>query len=158
MSTVIRLHINGRIVSAGTDPDRLLLWVLRGDLNMTGTKYGCGAGTCGACTVLVGGQAIRSCITTIGEVRGREITSIEGLARGGTLSALQRAFIDHGALQCGFCTPGMLLNAQALLLANPHPSREEITDAMDRNLCRCGAHQRILKAIESVSHSAVVNP
>jgi len=154
MSIVIRLRINGRTVPAGTDPDRLLLWFLRGDLQMTGTKYGCGVGICGACTVLAGGEAIRSCVTTVGEVRDREIISIEGLAHGGTLNALQRAFIAHGALQCGFCTSGMLLNAQALLLANPRPSREEIRAAMDHNLCRCGAHQRILDAIESVTRPA----
>jgi aerobic-type carbon monoxide dehydrogenase small subunit (CoxS/CutS family) len=151
MAAPIRFSVNGHAVSLTAAPERLLIWVLRGDLGLTGTKYGCGVGICGACTVLIDGHAVRACRTSLGELGGREVLTIEGLARGATLDPLQQAFIDHGALQCGFCTPGMILTAKALLDTRAHPSREAIVAAMDQQLCRCGAHQRIVAAIEAVA-------
>jgi aerobic-type carbon monoxide dehydrogenase small subunit (CoxS/CutS family) len=151
MKTPVRFRLNGRPTTLETDEGRTLLWVLRTDLGLTGAKYGCGVGACGSCTVVVDGRAVRSCQTTLAEVQGTEVTTIEGLARDGTLHPLQRAFVEHGGLQCGFCTPGMLMNAYGLLLADPHPSREKVLDAMEGNLCRCSAYKRILEAIESVA-------
>jgi aerobic-type carbon monoxide dehydrogenase small subunit (CoxS/CutS family) len=145
----IRFDLNGRSLSLDTDADRTLLWVLRGDLMLTGTKYGCGQGFCGACTVMVDGRAVRSCLTSLKDVSGKSVMTIEGLSRHGKLHPLQQAFIDHGAFQCGFCTSGMLLSAAALLRTTPHASRDAIRSNMEGNLCRCGAHQRILAAIES---------
>ncbi|HUO18173.1 MAG TPA: (2Fe-2S)-binding protein [Steroidobacteraceae bacterium] len=151
MAATIRFKLNGRPVSLEARPEQLLLWALRGELGLTGTKYGCGVGICGACTVLVDGRATRSCLTRLGDLEQREVVTIEGLARGERLHPLQQAFIEHGALQCGYCTPGMLMSAQAVLLAAPHPSREAIAAALDQQLCRCGAHQRILAAVEAVA-------
>jgi aerobic-type carbon monoxide dehydrogenase small subunit (CoxS/CutS family) len=138
-------------VAVDTDDARPLLWVLRGDLELTGTKYGCGEGICGACTVAVDGVAMRSCQTPLANVEGKSVTTIEGLERGGKLHPLQQAFIDHGAFQCGYCTSGMLMNAWAFLQKQPHPSRDAIVEEMDANLCRCGAHQRIVSAIQEAS-------
>ena len=151
MKTSIRFLLNGRQATLDTDDDRLLLWVLRTELGLTGTKYGCGEGLCGACTVTVDGQAVRSCRTPIRNVAGKAVVTIEGLARDGTLHPLQQAFIDHGAFQCGFCTSGMLMSAAVFLRESPQPSRAAVAAHMDRNLCRCGAHQRIVDAIESVA-------
>jgi aerobic-type carbon monoxide dehydrogenase small subunit (CoxS/CutS family) len=151
MNTAIRFRLNGRPATLDTDDGRSLLWVLRGDLALTGTKYGCGSGICGACTVLVAGKAVRACRTLVKDVAGQDVVTIEGLAHGGSLHPLQQAFIDCGAVQCGYCTPGMLMGAHALLLAHPHPSRDEIAAAMEHNLCRCGAHQRVLNAIEAAA-------
>jgi aerobic-type carbon monoxide dehydrogenase small subunit (CoxS/CutS family) len=151
MKNAIRFRLNGRPLALDTEETRTLLWVLRGDLGLTGTKHGCGAGICGSCTVVVDGQAVRSCQTTLKEVQGKEVTTIEGLAHDGHLHPLQEAFIDHGAFQCGFCTPGMLMNAHALLLEQPRPSPEAIAKGMEENLCRCGAHKRILAAVEAAS-------
>jgi aerobic-type carbon monoxide dehydrogenase small subunit (CoxS/CutS family) len=151
MKNPIRFRLNGRPVTLDTEDDRTLLWVLRGDLELTGTKLGCGAGICGSCTVVVDGKAVRSCQTTLKDVQGKDVTTIEGLARDGHLHPLQEAFVDHGAFQCGFCTPGMLMNAYALLLEQPRPSPEAIAKGMEDNLCRCGAHQRILAAVEAAS-------
>ena len=151
MAAPIRFTVNGNPVSLAARPGRLLLWGLRADLSLTGTKCGCGVGICGACTVLIDGHAARACLTRLGDVAGREVLTIEGLARGGTLDPLQQAFIDHGAVQCGFCTPGMILGARALLAANPHPTHEQIVAALDHQLCRCGAHQRIVAAVEAVA-------
>lgn len=151
MKRSIRFSLNGQPITLDTDDDRSLLWVLRTDLELTGTKYGCGEGICGACTVIVGGKAVRSCMTSLKNIQGKEVVTIEGLARDGKLHPLQQAFIDHGALQCGYCTSGMLLNAYAFLREHPKPSRDEIVAHMERNLCRCGAHQRIVAAIESAS-------
>jgi len=151
MQRDIHFRLNGRPVSMDTDDQRLLLWVLRGDLDLTGTKYGCGQGICGACTVAINGNAMRSCQMTLAEVHGKNVVTIEGLERDGKLDPLQQAFMDHGGFQCGFCTSGMIINAWALLQQKPHPSREAIVEEMDGNLCRCGAHQRILAAIQEAS-------
>jgi aerobic-type carbon monoxide dehydrogenase small subunit (CoxS/CutS family) len=151
MNERIDFRLNGRPVTLDTDPDRSLLWVLRGDLALTGTKYGCGEGLCGACTVVVDGQAVRACTYRLQDVSGRSVITVEGLAVGGRLHPLQEEFAERGALQCGYCTPGMLMNAYALLLADPNPTREEIVAGMEDNLCRCGAHQRIIEAIEAAA-------
>jgi aerobic-type carbon monoxide dehydrogenase small subunit (CoxS/CutS family) len=151
MIETIRFNLNGRPVRLNVDGERALLWVLRTDLGVTGPKYGCGEGICGACTVLVNDAAVRSCQLTIKEVDGTEITTIEGLARNGALHPLQKAFIEHVGFQCGYCTPGMILTAYSLLAENPTPTREEIITGMDDNLCRCGAHTRIVAAIEAAS-------
>ncbi len=151
MTKTIRFRLNGKPTTLETDGERTLLWVLRGDLGLTGTKYGCGEGLCGACTVVVNGEAVRSCSVPVSSVEGADVVTIEGLAEKGKLHPLQQAFIAHGALQCGYCTPGMLMNAYALLRANPRPSREAIVKGMEDNLCRCGAHRRIIAAIEEVA-------
>ncbi|MFO7652763.1 MAG: (2Fe-2S)-binding protein [Candidatus Krumholzibacteriia bacterium] len=151
MNEAIDFTLNGRPASLQIAGDRTLLWVLRTDLGLTGTKFGCGEGLCGTCTVLVDGEAVRSCQLPVQQVAGREVVTIEGLAPEGDLHPLQEQFIAHDALQCGFCTPGMILTAHALLLRNPKPSRDEIVRGMDDNLCRCGAHRRIIEAIESAS-------
>ncbi len=151
MKTSIRFHLNGKPTNLDTGDERMLLWVLRTDLELTGTKYGCGTGLCGACTVIVGGKAVRSCQTRLKDVNNQEVLTIEGLARDGRLHPLQQVFIDRGALQCGYCTPGMLMNAYALLLPGRKLSRAAIVAGMEQQLCRCGAHQRIVAAIESAS-------
>lgn len=149
MKTSIQFHLNGRRTTLVTDDGRTLLWVLRTDLGLTGAKYGCGEAICGACTVLVDGKPVHSCTTLLKQVRGKEVVTIEGLANGERLHPLQQAFIDHGAFQCGYCTSGMLMHAYALLRKNPRPSRAAIVAGMESMLCRCGAHQRIVAAIES---------
>jgi aerobic-type carbon monoxide dehydrogenase small subunit (CoxS/CutS family) len=149
MIKTLRFRLNGRAARLDIDDEQSLLWALRTQLELTGTKYGCGEGLCGACTVLVDGRAVRSCITPVKSVAGKEVVTIEGLATGDKLHPLQQAFLAHGAVQCGYCTPGMLLSAQALLRRNPRPSREEIAAHLEHNLCRCGAHQRILDAVEA---------
>ena len=151
MRRALSFTLNGKPVRLETDDGRSLLWALRTDLGLTGTKYGCGIGQCGSCTVVVGREAVRSCRTSLADVHGKDVTTIEGLARDGRLHPLQQAFVDKGALQCGYCTPGMIMNAYGLLLAAPRPSREKVLDAMEGNLCRCGAYRRILEAIESVA-------
>ncbi len=151
MAKTIRFRLNGKPTTLETDPDRTLLYVLREDLGLTGTKFGCGEGLCGSCTVVVGKDAVRSCSVPVSSVEGADVTTIEGLARDGKLHPLQQAFIEHGGFQCGYCTPGMIMNAYALLLANPKASREAIVKGMEDNLCRCGAHQRILAAIQQVA-------
>jgi aerobic-type carbon monoxide dehydrogenase small subunit (CoxS/CutS family) len=151
MKRAIRFQLNGHPVNLDTDDARTLLWVLRGDLELTGTKYGCGEGVCGACTVAVDGVAVRSCQTPLAAVDGKKVVTIEGLERDGKLHPLQQAFIDHGAFQCGYCTSGMLMNAWAFLQKNPHPTHSAIVDEMGGNLCRCSAYARILTAIEETS-------
>jgi aerobic-type carbon monoxide dehydrogenase small subunit (CoxS/CutS family) len=151
MNENISFTLNDKAVSLNTDGERPLLWVLRTDLGVTGTKYGCGKGLCGACTVIMEGMALRSCVIPISSVKGKKILTIEGLAKNGKLHPIQEAFAKNDALQCGFCTPGMILNAYSLLLSNPEPSRQEIIDGMEYNLCRCGAHTRIIRAIEEAA-------
>jgi aerobic-type carbon monoxide dehydrogenase small subunit (CoxS/CutS family) len=151
MNETINFKLNGKSTSLNVEGDRKLLWVLRTDLGLTGTKYGCGRSLCGACTVVVGKEAVRSCRLPVREVRGKEVTTIEGLAQGDKLHPLQNAFAEQGAVQCGFCTPGMIMNAYALLLKNPRLTRDQIILGMENNLCRCSAHTRIVQAIESVS-------
>jgi len=151
MKDVISFRLNGKPTSLEVDGDRTLLWVLRTDLGLTGTKYGCGESLCGACTVVVGKEAVRSCQVPVKAVTGKEVTTIEGLEKNGKLHPLQEAFADAGGLQCGFCTPGMIMNAYALLLKTPKPTRSQIRAGMEDNLCRCAAHHRILQAIERVA-------
>ena len=147
----ISFTLNGKPVSLEVDGDRELLWVLRTELGLTGTKFGCGEGMCGSCTVLIDNEAIPSCQIRVKDVAGAEVTTIEGLEEDGELHPLQKAFIAHDALQCGFCTPGMILKAHSILTENPKSSRSEIVEGMEENLCRCGAHPRILDAIESAA-------
>lgn len=144
----IRFTLNGEPVTLETETDRKLLWVLRTDLEKTGTKFGCGAGMCGSCTVIVDGRPVRSCIVNIDYVQGKEVITIEGLASSGHIHTLQQAFYEHGAFQCGYCTPGMIMNAYGLLRDNPNPTRDEIVAGMENNLCRCSAYKRIVEAIE----------
>jgi aerobic-type carbon monoxide dehydrogenase small subunit (CoxS/CutS family) len=152
MKETIAFKLNGKSTRLEVEGERKLLWVLRTDLGLTGTKFGCGESLCGACTVVVGREAVRSCQIPVRDVRGKEVITIEGLARNGKLHPLQEKFVELGALQCGFCTPGMIMNAYGLLLKNPRPTRAQIIEAMDDNLCRCAAHKRILEAIESVAN------
>ena len=147
----ISFKLNGKPISLKMDSERMLLWVLRADLGLTGAKYGCGAGLCGACTVLVNNKAVRSCRLPMKRVQGKEVLTIEGLAKDGKPHPIQQAFIKHDALQCGFCTPGMILNAYSLLLRNSQPTRAEIIQGMEDNLCRCGAHARVVQAIQSAA-------
>jgi aerobic-type carbon monoxide dehydrogenase small subunit (CoxS/CutS family) len=149
----IRFALNGEAVTLETDANRTLLWVLRTDLEKTGTKYGCGVGMCGSCTVLVDGVPVRSCLTNLDFVRGKEVTTIEGLAAEGELHPLQQEFFERGAYQCGYCTPGMILNAFGMLQENPSPTHDEIVQGMEGNLCRCSAYKRIIEAIESYAGS-----
>jgi len=151
MKEAIYFKLNGEPIDLTVDGERKLLWVLRSDLGLTGTKYGCGMSLCGACTVLLNNRAIRSCIVPVKNVKGKEVITIEGLAKNGSLHPLQKAFIKHDALQCGFCTSGMILNAYDLLLKNPQPTLPEIIQSMDENLCRCGAHNRIIQAIQTAA-------
>jgi aerobic-type carbon monoxide dehydrogenase small subunit (CoxS/CutS family) len=151
MQETIQFTLNGKPTTVTVDSDRLLLWVLRIDLGLTGTKYGCGENLCGACTVLLCNEAGRSCQTTVKEVQGKEIVTIEGLAKNDTLHPLQKAFMEHDALQCGYCTPGMIMNAYAFLQKNPRPSSSDIIQGMEDNLCRCGAHNRIVQAIQAAA-------
>ncbi len=151
MQEVVRFTLNGKPTTLTVDGDRMLLWVLRTDLGLTGAKYGCGAGLCGACTVLVDEKAVRSCSLPVKQIQGKQVTTIEGLSQHGKLHPLQKAFVENDALQCGYCTPGMILTAYSLLRDNPRPSRAEIIQGMEGNLCRCGAHTRIVDAIQSAA-------
>jgi aerobic-type carbon monoxide dehydrogenase small subunit (CoxS/CutS family) len=147
MPKVIELRINSTKHRVDTDADRSLLSVLRDDLDLTGAKYGCGEGECGACTVLINGQTVRSCVTPVSEAAGKQVTTIEGLEKNGRLHPLQEAFLEAGAMQCGYCTPGMVMSGVALLGKTPNPSPEEIVRFMDGNVCRCGTYSRIVAAI-----------
>jgi aerobic-type carbon monoxide dehydrogenase small subunit (CoxS/CutS family) len=151
MIEAIQFKLNGKTVRLGVDGERMLLWVLRTELGLTGPKYGCGQEQCGACTVLVNGEAILSCQTPVKDVKGKEVVTIEGLAGNGELHPLQKAFIEQDALQCGFCTPGMILKAYSLLVKTPLPTREQIIQGMDQNLCRCGSYPRVIQAVEAAS-------
>jgi aerobic-type carbon monoxide dehydrogenase small subunit (CoxS/CutS family) len=148
MKRIADVRVNGVKRAIDADADRTLLSVLRDDLNLTGTKYGCGEGQCGACTVLIDGNPARSCRTLIGATPGKEITTIEGLERDGRLHPVQAAFLEAGAMQCAYCTPGMIMAAVGLLRRNPKPERQEIIRTMEGNICRCGTYLRILAAIE----------
>lgn len=147
----VKFELNGKQVEANPEQNETLLWALRTQFNLTGTKYGCGEGYCGSCTVLIDGEPSRSCVTSLEDVEGAKVVTIEGLADGEKLHPVQQAFVENDALQCGYCTPGMILNAVSLLKKNPEPTRKEIINGMDGNLCRCGAHTRIIMAIESAS-------
>jgi len=151
MEGTFQFKVDDRPVRVKTDGDRMLLWVLRTDLGLTGTKYGCGENQCGACTVLVNKEPVRSCQYPVKNAAGKEVVTIAGLERDGKLHPLQKAFINHGAFQCGFCTSGMILNAYGLLLKNPKPAKKEIIEGMESNLCRCGTYARIVDAIQEAS-------
>ena len=148
MIETINFELNGSTTQLATDPNNLLMWVLRNELGLTGTKFGCGLGFCGSCTIILDGEPIRSCMIPVSDVEGRKVLTIEGLEKNGTLHPIQQAFVEYDALQCGYCTPGMIMNAYGLLLRNPEPSRQEVIDGMEDNLCRCGAYGRIIQAIQ----------
>jgi carbon-monoxide dehydrogenase small subunit len=147
MEVTIEFNVNGQKVSVTTDTRRSLLEVLREDLNLTGTKYGCGEGQCGACTVLIDGPAVRSCVMPAASAQGKTIVTIEGLSDGNQLHPVQQAFLDEGAMQCGYCTPGMVLSAVALLQRNPNPTDEQIVRGMNGNICRCNGYVKIIGAV-----------
>lgn len=151
MATIKALTVNGKKLTVNVDSQTSLLSVLRNDLDLTGTKYGCGEAQCGACTVLIDGQQTRSCVTPVGKVAGKPITTIEGLEKDGQLHPVQEAFLTADAMQCGYCTPGMIMASVALLTKNSRPTREEIVRHMDRNVCRCGTYLRIIAAIQLAS-------
>ena len=147
----IEFTLNHKPVRLTLDGERKLLWVLRTEFGLTGTKYGCGKGICGSCMVLINERAVRSCQVSVKEIKGKDVITIEGLAQHGRLHPLQKAFMEEDALQCGFCTPGMILSAYGLLIEKPAPTQTEILEAMNDNLCRCGAHQRIVQAVRSAA-------
>jgi aerobic-type carbon monoxide dehydrogenase small subunit (CoxS/CutS family) len=149
----LKLNVNGRVRQVQAAQDEPLLWVLRNKLGLTGTKYGCGEGQCGACTVLLDGRPTRSCLTPAAAVAGAKITTIEGLEQNGRLSPVQEAFLEEGAFQCAYCTSGMVLAATALLAEKPHPSEDDIVEAMNGNMCRCGTYPRIVAAVRRASLS-----
>lgn len=151
MRRTISFTLNGKPTRVTVDDDRMLLWVLRGELGLTGTKFGCGAAQCGACTVVVDNEPVLSCSTPIKDVAGKQVLTIEGLSPEGRLHPIQKAFLKHAAFQCGYCTPGMILTAYALLHKKLQPTRDEIIKAMDNNLCRCGSHVRVVAAIQEAS-------
>lgn len=147
------LTVNGKRAHVDTDPERPLLWVLRNELGLTGAKYGCGEGQCGACTVLLDGVPHRSCLTAVGTATGKEITTIEGIADGERLHPVQQSFIECDAMQCGYCTPGMIMESVALLRKRPSPSEAEIKQQLDGNICRCGTYNRIVKAVKAAART-----
>jgi aerobic-type carbon monoxide dehydrogenase small subunit (CoxS/CutS family) len=151
MSRITELDVNGSKRRVDADAERILLSVLRDDLDLTGTKYGCGEGQCAACTVLIDGVPTRSCITRVASAAGKQIVTIEGLAPEGKLHPLQEAFIDADAMQCGWCTPGMILGAVGLLKKNPHPNESEIANGMNGHICRCGTYPRVVAAIQAAA-------
>ncbi len=151
MQRTVSFTLNGKPARVTTDDERMLLWVLRYDLGLTGTKYGCGEAHCGACTVIVGNEAVRSCVTPLKDVAGKRVLTIEGLSQDGSLHPIQASFLEHHAFQCGYCTSGMIMNSYALLQKTPRPSREQIIRHMDDNFCRCGSHVRIVAAIEDAA-------
>jgi len=151
MLSTIQFRLNDKPVRLEVDGERMLLWVLRTDLGLTGTKYGCGEGYCGSCSVLVDGEPTRSCGTPVKSVAGKSVVTVEGLAKDGRLHPVQEAFIKHEAMQCGFCTSGMIVEAVGFLKKNARPSRADILKGMDDHLCRCGSHNRVVRAIEEAA-------
>jgi len=151
MEETISFQLNGKKTEVKIDPTQTLLWVLRNHFGLTGTKFGCGMGFCGACTVLIDNEPVRSCTLPLRDVAGKKIVTIEGLAVKGKLHPVQKAFVEHDALQCGYCTPGMIMNATGLLLKNPSPTTQQIKEGMEDNLCRCGAHVRIIEAVHTAA-------
>jgi aerobic-type carbon monoxide dehydrogenase small subunit (CoxS/CutS family) len=151
MEETISFQLNGKMIDVLIDPTQTLLWVLRNHFELTGTKYGCGMGFCGSCTILIDNEAVRSCTIPVGDVKGKNVVTIEGLATDGKLHPVQNAFVEHDAMQCGYCTPGMIMNAIGLLLKNPSPTADQIREGMEDNLCRCGAHIRIVEAVSSAA-------
>jgi aerobic-type carbon monoxide dehydrogenase small subunit (CoxS/CutS family) len=149
----LKLQINGTPHNVKVEPERSLLSILRDELDLTGSKYGCGEGQCGACSVLVDGRPVRACITPVTATEGKQITTIEGLEKDGTLHPLQEAFITMGAMQCGYCIPGMIISAVGLLRKNPNPTEPEILRFMEGNLCRCGTYPRIVAAIRQAAQA-----
>lgn len=151
MEQKITFQLNGKKTEATLDPNQTLLWAIRDHFGLTGTKYGCGNGFCGSCTVLIDNEPVRSCQVPVSDVQGKKVVTIEGLAVNGKLHPVQKAFVEHDALQCGYCTPGMVLTATSLLLKNPNPTEEQIKAGLEDNLCRCGAHTRIVEAVKTAS-------
>jgi carbon-monoxide dehydrogenase small subunit len=151
MKTIIQLTVNGEPVEAAVEPNQTLLQFLRDDMGLTGTKHGCGLGDCGACTVIVDGMPVNSCLVLAVQAAGRDVLTIEGLAENGKLHPIQQAFVDTGAIQCGFCSPGMILSAKALLDSNPKPTEHEIRTAISGNLCRCTGYQKIVEAVQEAA-------
>jgi aerobic-type carbon monoxide dehydrogenase small subunit (CoxS/CutS family) len=158
MEKKVQFELNGEKMEVAFEENQTLLWALRTHFKLTGTKYGCGLGYCGSCTVLWDGEPVRSCGIFLEDIQDARITTIEGLAKNGELHPVQQAFVDNDALQCGFCTPGMIMNAVGLLNQNPEPTREEIIAGMEDNLCRCGAHTRIIEAVSSASKAMKGEP
>ena len=154
MQKTLQLHVNGTLHTVQIDPDRTLLSVLRDDLDLTGTHFGCGEGQCGACTVLIEGRPTRSCLVPVGEVNKQPIVTIEGIEKNGKLHPVQEAFLEEDALQCGYCTSGMVLTAVSLLQRNPHPTEGDIQRGMQGNVCRCGTYRRIMRAVLKASKAA----
>ncbi len=153
MKRIIQLSVNGETVEAAVEPNRTLVQFLREDLGLTGTKHGCGLGDCGACTVILDGRPVNSCLVLAVQANGRDLVTIEGLAENGKLHPIQQAFVEQGAIQCGFCSPGMILSAKALLDENPRPTELEIRTAISGNLCRCTGYQKIVEAIQSAAET-----
>ncbi len=151
MKESVKFELNGKKVDIQVEKNEKLLWVLRTNFNLTGTKYGCGEGYCGSCIALMNNEPVKSCLVLMEDVAGAKIVTIEGLADGEKLHPVQQAFVENDALQCGYCTPGMIMNAVGLLNKNPEPTRQDIIEGMEDNLCRCGAHTRIIRAIESAA-------
>jgi aerobic-type carbon monoxide dehydrogenase small subunit (CoxS/CutS family) len=151
MEQKITLQLNGKKTEANIDPTQTLIWALRDHFGLTGAKYGCGSGFCGSCTVLIDDEPVRSCQVAVGDVIGKNVVTIEGLATNDKLHPVQKAFVEHDALQCGFCTPGMIMSATSLLRKNPNPTADEIKAGLEDNLCRCGAHGRIVEAVFTAS-------
>jgi len=151
MQRTVSFTLNGKPARVTVDDERMLLWVLRDDLGLTGTKFGCGVAQCGACTVVVNKEAVRSCATPVKDVAGKQVLTVEGLSQGEKLHTLQEAFVKHNAFQCGYCTPGMILSAYALLLKTPKPTRAQVVQHLEGNLCRCGSHGRVRDAIDEAA-------
>jgi aerobic-type carbon monoxide dehydrogenase small subunit (CoxS/CutS family) len=148
MIETIQFEINGSPTQLSLDPNTILMWALRNELSLTGTKFGCGLGFCGSCTVILDNEPVRSCMIPLSDAKGKKVITIEGLSKNGSLHPIQKAFMKNDALQCGYCTPGMIMNAYGLLLKNPEPSRQEVIDGMEDNLCRCGTYGRIIESIQ----------